>query len=450
MSDNRTIDVNGAAHRGAGLAEGGGEFATKLAGEQPASTGLNRSNPAIDLSGFPVGTIETPVGFAAFHLGERIATVSGINNHVNVTVENPFDGGTLSYVRGGHTDYEVALTEATVAASLGERLIQSGPDLARSISSLRYLDDSNTIAVQLKASETMPERLMIIDLPEGTVTVHGADAVGDRISDPEWCIEHMAGPSAAHGVAANLTDIISMESGPRWTAEEYDSQIQNEFVSRVLAPLMVMPARDLGRDTNISRAVANEKAPEVTFYGSRHPAFEDDVHAANAVNDLSAHLRTLANSPHADAEFQTGEARGFATALAAVRLADLTPTAAQFETERAGILTQIAAGVPPVADPSPTVERIERATALMLKAVQRDLHLDTADRVGLVAADTVLGAVESLSSTGLFTGGRPPAGAVSRIISGMPLSSDQLLDHDTDEIEPFSSPRRKPIFGLWL
>lgn len=449
MSDNRTIDGNGKAHHGAGLAEGGGEFAPALFGEHPTGVSLVREMPAIDLSGFPVGTIETPVGFAALHLGERVATVSGVNNHVNVTVENPFDNGTLSYIRGGHTDYEVALTEATVSAALGQYLVETDPELARSISSLRYLDDSNAIAVQLKETDTIPARLMVIDLPDGTVTVHAADAVGDRVSDPEWCIQHMAGPSSAHGVAAHLADVIGLETKPAWTAEEHDSQVQNEFVARVLTPLMTMPAHELGRDTNISRVVANEKDPQVLFSGFRHPSIEDDQHAANAISNLNDHLRLITDHPYNDAEFHAGEVRGFATNLAAVRLAGQDPTAAEFETERESIVDQIASGTPVHAPADVTVSGIERATALMLKSVQRDIHTKTPDRTGMIAADTVLGSLSALGSNGLFTLGRAPAGAVTRIIVGMPLSADSLLDHDTDDAESFSAPRRKPILGIW-
>lgn len=453
MSESIT-DPHGITRKPAGVADGaGGQFATPLTAEPPlAALSRERLDP---LDGFPTGMEITDLGFAMIREGERLATVSrNADGSITVIEENPFDGATRSYIRGSDATAAQALAEATVAVTLAKQLIADDADFAHSISSLRYFDEPSTVTVTLKPTSTMPERLIRLDLDSGAVAVHTADEVGEKVADPEWCITRLDGSDSARGVALNLTDIVDLPDNYRWSAEEMDYQVTQEFVARVLTPLMHVPEHDLPAGTRAQRIVQVEESPQVAFATLHDSSFFDDFRAERAVTEMMSHASHIDVRQSRSPELAMGEARAYATAFAAVNLANNDPAAETFENERERILDQILRGntpdVMPVEDIG--VRQIERATGLMLRAVQRDVHTREPNRIEMEAAETLLAGVNGLAGDGSFTDGRTPRGTLSKIIGGMPLSDDRLMnpEHEPDEVFLFSAPRRKPRLGIWV
>jgi hypothetical protein len=456
---NPTIDANGTAHNGKGLAAGG-QFAITRADETDPAT-LVRVTPDKDLGCFPAGTLRTDTGYAALRLGERLATVSeNTDGSVTVVAENTLGGAPQTYIRHDvHT--ETALAEAVLSASLSAELAKN-PVLAHAINSVRYLDDYNSVALHLKAANELPERMIVIELAGGAtgfgISVHTDDNAGANVSNPEWCLDHGTGPDSTHRVAKNVVDLVDVVDDHAMSIEDADDQIAAEFANQILSPLMRLKAHELPDGLNLSHQVRLEKDPRISF-GSWHRRGEAELtdeeraeSARDAVDDLQRLMFQSQRARGVDDEYKSGELIGYATAIAAVRLAGENPTAQRFETERTRIVRQAITGDEPAMPDGDTVtpDRIERAASIMLRATQRDLHLRGLDRTGITSAETILQMVDSLEKQADFTGGTTPRGSVSRLIHGMALSNDVLLDPDPrHEITPISSPRLKPAFGIW-
>jgi hypothetical protein len=360
----------------------------------------------------------------------------------------------------GFTDVSETTNDAEFSVRFAQQLLDSDTELAQHISRLSYIDSESTVAVVLVDKFGEESSTVFVNIDTGQIGVSEIWPEDSANRSPASLLKDGGRAPRAmpvKDVASAVDHIIDIPRDPDWSRHHHDRVVARAFASRVLAPILTVSNNDTGVRANAAQIVAEHLNP--TAHVGDRPVFAADSAASEAaVSDLLEFTEpdVIAAGPRSNTRDGRIDAR--ATMIAAIRLAEENPDAAQFEATRTAVRGDMLNGVKGsallgAAAGTITDETLAKAGSLMLKSVHRDAHTEEPSARNKVATGVVLAGLSSLQWEGKFTGRDTPESSTTQLVNGSRLDGHHLLNGsseiDSRPKEGWFSERVPPLYGIW-